>query len=60
MGLKDNLLNLVLAEGGEAPFGGCTGNGCGAAFNFVTLLSDGEVHACRKFPSPWGIFLTLL
>jgi len=27
MGLKDNLLNLVLAEGGEAPFGGCTGNG---------------------------------
>lgn len=60
MGLKDNLFNLVLAEGGEAPFGGCTGNGCGAAFNFVTLLSDGEVHACRKFPSPLGISFTLL
>ena len=57
MGLKDNLFNLVLAEGGEAPFGGCTGNGCGAAFNFVTLLSDGEVHACRKFPSPLGNIL---
>jgi len=30
MGLKDNLLNLVLAAQGEAPFGGCTGFGCGA------------------------------
>ena len=54
MGLKDNLINIVLAERGEAPFGGCTGFGCGAAFNFVTLLPDGEVHACRKFPSPIG------
>jgi len=57
MGLKDNLLNLVLAENGEAPFGGCTGFGCGAAFNFVTLLPDGEVHACRKFHSPIGNIL---
>lgn len=23
-------------------------------FNFVALLPDGEVHACRKFPSPIG------
>jgi radical SAM protein with 4Fe4S-binding SPASM domain len=23
----------------------------------VTLLSDGEVHACRKFPSPLGNIL---
>ena len=36
------------------PFPGCTGYGCGAAFNFVALLPDGEVHACRKFPSPIG------
>jgi len=57
MGLKDNLFNLVLAEGGEGPFGGCTGFGCGAAFNFVTLLPDGEVHACRKFHSPLGSIL---
>jgi selenobiotic family peptide radical SAM maturase len=57
MGLKDNLLNLVLVAQGEAPFGGCTGFGCGAAFNFVTLLPDGELHACRKFPSLIGNIL---
>ena len=54
MGLKDNLINIVLTERGEALFGGCTGFGCGAAFNFMTLLPDGEVHACRKLPSPIG------
>jgi radical SAM protein with 4Fe4S-binding SPASM domain len=32
------------------------GFGCGAAFNFVALLADGEVHACRKFPSLIGNF----
>jgi selenobiotic family peptide radical SAM maturase len=54
LGRKDNLLNLVHRERGEPPFGGCTGFGCGAAFNFLALLPDGEVHACRKFPSPVG------
>ncbi|GAB6060796.1 thio(seleno)oxazole modification radical SAM maturase SbtM [Desulfonatronum parangueonense] len=54
LGLKDNLINIIREEEGQQPFGGCTGFGCGAAFNFVTLLSDGEVHACRKFPSPLG------
>jgi selenobiotic family peptide radical SAM maturase len=54
LGRKDNLLNLVHRERGEPMFGGCTGFGCGAAFNFVSLLPDGEVHACRKFPSPIG------
>ena len=54
MGLKDNLFNLVLAEGGEAPFGGCTGNGCGAAFNFVTLLSDGGGARLQKISIPPG------
>ena len=34
--------------------GGCTDFGCGAAFNFLALLPDGEVHACRKFPSLIG------
>ena len=53
-GLKDNLLNILLDRRGESPFGGCTGFGCGAAFNFVTLLAEGEAHACRKFPSPIG------
>jgi selenobiotic family peptide radical SAM maturase len=51
MGLKDNLFNIVLREKGMDPFGGCTGFGCGAAFNFLSVLPDGEVHACRKFPS---------
>ena len=54
LGLKDNLINILLARQGAEPFGGCTGFGCGAAFNFVALLPDGEVHACRKFPSVIG------
>ena len=54
LSLKDNLINLVKAENGLELFGGCTGHGCGAAFNFVSLLPDGEVHACRKFPSMIG------
>jgi selenobiotic family peptide radical SAM maturase len=54
MGLKDNLLNALLYEAGQPMFGGCTGFGCGAAFNFVSLLPDGEVHACRKLPSYLG------
>jgi selenobiotic family peptide radical SAM maturase len=57
MALKDNLINIIRTEEGLEPFGGCTGYGCGAAFNFVALLPDGEVHACRKFPSPIGNIL---
>ncbi len=54
LGLKDNLLNIIRWQGDSPLFGGCTGFGCGAAFNFVSLLPEGEVHACRKFPSPIG------
>ncbi|MEW6570063.1 MAG: thio(seleno)oxazole modification radical SAM maturase SbtM [Nitrospirota bacterium] len=54
MGLKDNLINIIRHRKGVKLFGGCTGYGCGAAFNFLALLADGEVHACRKFPSPLG------
>src|SRR5512143_430167 len=54
MGVKDNLINIILRDRGMSPFGGCTGYGCGAAFNYASLLADGEVHACRKFPSPIG------
>jgi selenobiotic family peptide radical SAM maturase len=54
MAFKDNLFNLLNYQEGRPLTGGCTGHGCGAAFNFVSLLSDGEVHACRKFPSPIG------
>lgn len=51
---KDNLINILLAENGRELFGGCAGYGCSAAFNFLSLLSDGEVHACRKLPSKIG------
>ena len=54
MSLKDNLFNLLLHGRGVPLTGGCPDSGCGAAFNFVALLPDGEVHACRKFPSPIG------
>ncbi len=54
MGIKDNLVNILRYEKGMDLFGGCAGYGCGAAFNFVSLLADGEVHACRKLPSPIG------
>lgn len=52
--LKDNLFNRLRHQLGEPLFGGCAGFGCGAAFNFVSVLPDGGVHACRKFPSPIG------
>jgi selenobiotic family peptide radical SAM maturase len=58
LSLKDNLFNLHLAERNRPLTGGCTGFGCGAAFNFVSVLPDGEVHACRKFPSPIGNIYT--
>jgi selenobiotic family peptide radical SAM maturase len=51
MAYKDNLFNLLKWREGVPVGGGCTGHGCGAAFNFVSVLPDGEVHACRKFPS---------
>lgn len=52
--LKDNLINIIKEEQNEEPFGGCTGFGCGAAFNFCSLLPNGDMHACRKFQSPIG------
>ena len=54
MGLKDNLFNLLRHEQGVQYGGGCAGYGCGAGFNFVSLMPDGEVHACRKLPSLIG------
>lgn len=54
LGFKDNLFNRVKRDSGLPIFGGCAGYGCGAAFNFLALLPDGEVHACRKFPSLIG------
>ncbi|MGO9019342.1 MAG: thio(seleno)oxazole modification radical SAM maturase SbtM [Syntrophobacteraceae bacterium] len=54
LGLKDNLINIVRYRKGLQLFGGCSGYGCGAAFNFITVLPDGDAHACRKFQSPIG------
>src|SRR5512133_1076014 len=56
--LKDSLINTIFERDKSGLFGGCAGYGCGAAFNFVSILSDGEVHACRKFPSPIGNIFT--
>jgi selenobiotic family peptide radical SAM maturase len=58
LSLKDNFFNLLLNGHGQPLTGGCTGFGCGAAFNFVSVLPDGEVHACRKFPSLLGNIFT--
>lgn len=52
--MKDNLLNAALAMQNAPLFGGCTGHGCGAAFNFISVLGDGEAHACRKMLAPLG------
>lgn len=57
LGMKDNLFNIARFQNNTDLIGGCTGYGCGAAFNFVSLLPDGEVHACRKFPSCIGNIL---
>jgi selenobiotic family peptide radical SAM maturase len=57
LALKDSLLNCVFEQQEQPLFGGCAGFGCGAAFNFLSILSDGEVHACRKLPSPLGTIL---
>lgn len=54
MAMKDNLINIECENQAQQLFGGCTGFGCGAAFNFVSLLPNGQVDACRKFPSPIG------
>jgi len=55
MGLKDNFFNLIQHQNNKTEFyGGCAGHGCGAAFNFVSLLPDGRIDACRKFDSPMG------
>jgi selenobiotic family peptide radical SAM maturase len=54
LGFKDNLFNIIRHQNKKSYFDGCTGYGCGAAFNFVAVLPNGEVHACRKFPSPLG------
>jgi selenobiotic family peptide radical SAM maturase len=54
MGIKDNLINILHQQKGIPLFGGCAGFGCSAAFNFITVLPDGEVHACRKLPSKIG------
>jgi len=54
MRLKDNLFNILRSRTGNTLGGGCAGYGCGAAFNFVSLLPDGQVHACRKLPSMIG------
>lgn len=56
--VHDNLLNILCEEQGKPLSGGCTGYGCGAAFNLIAILPNGTVHACRKLSSPIGNILT--
>ncbi|MDP7442351.1 MAG: thio(seleno)oxazole modification radical SAM maturase SbtM [Verrucomicrobiota bacterium] len=56
---KDSLFNIVRYHFKRPAIGGCTGFGCGAAFNFIAVLPEGEAHACRKFPSFIGNALDL-
>lgn len=58
LAMKDNLFNVLLERKQTSCFGGCTGHGCGAAYNFVSVLANGDVHACRKFHSPLGSLVT--
>jgi selenobiotic family peptide radical SAM maturase len=58
LAMKDNLFNVLLEQKQAPCFGGCTGHGCGAAFNFVSVLANGDVHACRKFSSYLGSLVT--
>ncbi|NTW53451.1 MAG: SPASM domain-containing protein [Chlorobaculum sp.] len=51
---KENLINLIRWERGQETTTGCTGSGCGIAFDGIILLPDGEVHGCRKVPSRMG------
>jgi len=51
---KDNLFNIILYKKKVKLFDGCVGFGCSPAFNSLAILPDGEVHACRKFPSLIG------
>jgi len=54
VGIKDNLFNMFYHQAGLPLFRGCTGQGCGAAFNYLAILPNADVHACRKFPSRIG------
>jgi selenobiotic family peptide radical SAM maturase len=54
LSVKDNLLNIVSYKKNKMVFPGCVGFGCSPAFNILSILPDGEVHACRKFPSLIG------
>lgn len=54
MEFKDSLFNTLFHDEGMPCFGGCTGSGCGAAYNFIAVLGDGAAHACRKMDSPIG------
>jgi selenobiotic family peptide radical SAM maturase len=58
LALKESLANIIYEKADHALFGGCSGFGCGAAFNFVAVLPDGEVHACHSFPSPIGTIIS--
>lgn len=55
--LKDHLWTLFLKEEGlfvPEPTNGVIVDGCGIGISHMTILADGTVYACRRFPSPVG------
>lgn len=55
--LKDHLWNLYLMEKGlfsPEHTNGIVVAGCGMGVSHLTVLADGRVYACRRFPSPIG------
>lgn len=55
--LKDHLWTLFLMEEGlftPEPTDGVIVDGCGIGISHMTILADGTVYACRRFPSPIG------
>ncbi len=50
---KDNLFKLLYSDLGLIPGNDLRKGGCGIARG-ITILPDGTVYACRRFPSPVG------
>jgi len=57
LGYKDHLWLLLHKELGLFKPNGSSNKiygGCGIGINFLVVLADGTVYACRRFPSPVG------
>lgn len=60
LSLKDHLFKLLLFEKGLLKPSGkrIVSDGCGCGVRHCAILPDGQVYACRRFPSPVGNLTT--